>query len=195
MLLTHMRQRLLLASTFEHAIHIILDDVIALHGAEFGNVQLPIGDELAIVAQRGLSAEFLALFRRVRASDGCACGRALRLGEMVVIPDVEKDPEFAAFLTDAKRAGFRAVQSTPFRTADGRLLGVVSTHFAQVHQPTPIETQALKTYGTIAAEHALRLVGGADLTAKAEDMSEALYARIIGPGSTHPAAGRLDAAT
>jgi GAF domain-containing protein len=180
-MLAQMTQRLRQKRTFEGAIQTILDDAVALHGAEYGNVQLPIGDELVIVAQRGLSAPFLEVFRRVKKDDGCACGRALRLGLSVVIPDVDKDAEFAAFRNDAKIAGFRAVQTTPLFTGDGNLLGLVSTHFAHVHEPTPIEMQTLKAYGVAAAEHAFKLLGQTPLGAKAEQMSETLYAGISEP--------------
>ncbi|HEX4555841.1 MAG TPA: GAF domain-containing protein [Xanthobacteraceae bacterium] len=174
-MLTQMTLRLLQKRTFEEAIHVILNDVIALHGAEFGNVQLPIGDELVIAAQVGLSKRFLKAFRRVRKDDGCACGRALRLGAPVVVADVEKDIEYAAFVKDARRAGYRAVQTTPFFTRSGNLVGLVSTHFAQAHEPTPIEMQTLKTYGGVAAEHAYRLLGDVALATKAEQMSGKLY--------------------
>lgn len=59
MLASQMTQRLLLSRTFEGTVQTILDDVIALLGAEYGNVQLSIGDELVIAAQRGLPADFL----------------------------------------------------------------------------------------------------------------------------------------
>src|SRR5512139_2273541 len=115
-ILTHMTRRLVWNRDFEGVIQTILDDTIALLGAEYGNVQLPIGEELAIAAQRGLSADFLKTFWRVQRDDGSACGRALRLGAPVVIPDIEKDADFAAFRRDARHAGFRAVQSTPMLT-------------------------------------------------------------------------------
>ncbi len=38
--------------------------------------------------------------------------------------------------------------------AHGNLLGIVSTHFANVHEPTPIEMNTLKAYAVIAAEYA-----------------------------------------
>ena len=57
-MLEQMRGRLRAKKTFETAIEGILDDVVALHGAEFGDVQLPIGNELVIVAQRGLRPNF-----------------------------------------------------------------------------------------------------------------------------------------
>jgi GAF domain-containing protein len=183
MLASQMTQRLILSTTFEEAVHIVLDDVIALLGAEYGNVQLSIGDELVIAAQRGLSADFLKTFRRVKKDDGSACGRALRLGETVIIRDVENDPEFAAVCPDAKKAGFRSVQSTPFITKDGNVLGMVSTHFAHVHEPTPIEMQTLKTYSVVAAEHLHKLLGDVPLATKAKQMSDELYSRTSGQQS------------
>jgi GAF domain-containing protein len=174
-MLAQMTMRLLQKRTFEEAVHVILDDAIALHGAEFGNVQLPIGEELVIAAQVGLSKPFLKAFRRVKKDDGCACGRALRLGAPVIVADVEKDIEYAAFVKDARRAGYRAVQTTPLFTRNGNLMGLVSTHFAQAHEPTPIEMQTLKAYGGVAAEHAYRLLGDVALATKAEQMNDKLY--------------------
>ncbi len=180
-ILRHMTRRLVQNRAFEGVIQTILDDVIALLGAEYGNVQLPIGEELAIVAQRGLSADFLKTFWRVKKDDGSACGRALRLGIPVIIPDIEKDADFAVFRRDARRAGFRAVQSTPMVTREGAWLGIVSTHFANVHQPTPIEMNTLQAYGVIAAEYAYMVLDEsyASLATKAEQMSTKLYARTL----------------
>jgi GAF domain-containing protein len=179
MLASQMTRRLRETCTFKGAIQTILDDVIALLGAEYGNIQLSIGDELAIVAQRGLSADFLRTFRRVKKDDGSACGQALRLGGTVIIRDVETDLEFAAFRPDAKRAGFRSVQSTPIFTRDGDLMGMVSTHFANVHEPTELEMRTLKTYSVAAAEHLHQLLGDVPLAIKAKQMSDELYARIF----------------
>ena len=96
----------------------------------------------------------------------------------MVIRDVEEDEEFSAFLKDARAAAFRAVQSTPFFTSDGLLLGIVSTHFASVHEPTLIEIKTLQSYSVVAAEHAYQLLGSETLATKAEQMSEALYASM-----------------
>jgi GAF domain-containing protein len=178
-MLSGLRKRLHASRTFEEAIETILDDTISLHGAEYGNVQLPIGDELVIVAQRGLAAPFLKAFQRVNKNDGCACGRALQLRRTVVVSDVEDDVDFAGFLKNARNAGFRAVQSTPLFTSDELLLGIVSTHFANVHEPTPIELKTLQSYSLIAAEHAYRLLGNAMLGDKAKQMNTALYASIL----------------
>lgn len=62
MLLVRMTERLVRCDTFEHAIWIMLDDAIALLGAEYENVQRLIGDQLVISAQRGLLPDFLKAF-------------------------------------------------------------------------------------------------------------------------------------
>ena len=191
-MLLPLSKRLYAAHTFEEAINTILDDTIALLGAEYGDVQLPVGDELAIVAQRGLSERFLLAFRRVSKSDNCACGRALRFRKTVVVTDVEKDADFAAFLEDARDAGFRSVQSTPFFTSDGLLLGMVSTHFVNAHEPTAIELETLQSYSIVASEHIYRLLGNELLGTKAEKMSEALYAAALRPAGMRPAGLRAD---
>jgi len=177
-MLAQLTQRLLSTRTFETAVQTILDDVVALHGAEYGNVQLPLRDELVIVAQRGLSAPFLKAFRRVKADDGCACGRALRLGKPVVVVDVDKDPEYAPFRKDAKSAGYRSVQSTPLMANKRRLVGIVSTLFAQVYEPTAIEMEVLSTYSAIAAEHLRTLIADGTLAERAKQMNEILYREL-----------------
>lgn len=175
-MLAQMTRRLKAEATFEGAIEVALDDVIALHGAEYGNFQLPIGEDLAIVAQRGHPVAFLRAFRRVRSNYGCACGRALRYRAPVVIHDVEVDREYAPYRDLAKTAGYRAVQTTPLFTEDGALLGLISTHFANPHDPTPIEMETLREYSVIAAEYLFACLGDTRLATKAEQMSEKLFA-------------------
>ena len=69
----------------------------------------------------------------------------------------------------------------PMITGNGNLLGIVSTHFANVHAPTPIEMQTLQRYGRVAAEYGFMLLDEsyASLAAKAEQMSSELYARTL----------------
>ena len=173
-----MAERLYAEKTFEGAITRMLHDVVALHGAEFGDVQLPIDAELVIVAQTGLDASFLRAFMRVDRDDGSACGRALRERRTVVISDVECDPEYEAFRPDARKAGYRAVQTTPLFASDGNLIGMVSTLFARVHEPTPIEMETLMGYSVRAADYLQKLLKGATLRSKAAEMNSRLCAQF-----------------
>ena len=177
-MLEQMTQRLLARRTFESAAEAVLNDVVALHGAEYGDLQLVVGDELVIVAQQGLSDAFLRAFRRVRKTDGCACGRAWRTGTTVVVADVTKDVDYAGNRGDAAAAGYRAVQSTPIVTRDGTMLGLISTLFVNAHEPTPIEMETLARYSRVAADHLAALLGRDTLARKAMQMSDALYAAV-----------------
>jgi GAF domain-containing protein len=178
-MLEQMAHRLLAQRTFEAAVETLLNDVVALHGAEYGDLQLLAGDDLVIVAQRGLTRPFLETFRRVNRGHNSACGRALRFGHTVVVADVAKDVDYAGLRDTAHLAGYRAVQSTPIVARDGTSLGVVSTMFVNVHAPTPIEIETLGQYCELAADYLLRLLAGQSLAAKAERMSRVLYAAEV----------------
>jgi GAF domain-containing protein len=176
-MLDQMTARLAGKRKFEDAAIGILDDVIALHGAEFGDLQLLSGEELVIVAQRGLPADFLEVFLRVDCADGTACGRALRGRQPVVISDVETDPEYIEFRAIAHVAGYRSVQSTPLVTSSGKVIGIVSTLFTGVHEPTPIEMETLAQYSIAAADRLTRLLANQPLGTKAEAMSARMLAK------------------
>jgi len=178
-MLEQMSQRLQTQRSFEAAVETLLNDVVALHGAEYGDLQLLVGDDLVVVAQRGLTAAFLRTFRRVGKADGSTCGRALRSGRTVVVADVMADPGYAALRDEAAAAGYRAVQSTPLTTSRGRVLGMVSTLFANAHEPTPIELDTLARYSRVAADYLEELLDGETLAAEAQRMHEALYADAV----------------
>jgi DNA-binding response OmpR family regulator/signal transduction histidine kinase len=129
-----------------------LDEMLAaainLLNAQKGNIQMLEHDHLRLTigAQRGFGKEFLDFFRQVTASDDSACGRALRAGERVIVEDVEADESFAPLRPIARRAGFKAVISTPLIGADGTFLGVLSIHFGAAHRPSKADLQRLDLY-------------------------------------------------
>jgi GAF domain-containing protein len=168
-----MSDRLEAEGTFEGAVRTIVRDVVALQGAEYGDVQLLMNGDLVVVAEVGLTAEFLKTFMVVKSTDGCACGRALRERKSIVIEDVERDADYAIFRSDARAAGYRGVQSTPLTTSEGQVIGVISTLFANPHVPTQIEMVTLKSYAIRAADR-LKALGGGSLEAKVECMSAEL---------------------
>jgi GAF domain-containing protein len=106
-----------------------LEGAISMVEADFGNIQLVDEDgSLRIAAQLGFDEDFLDHFARV-SGDSSACGRAASSHAQTVIPDVQRDADFAPHRKIAAASGFRAVSSTPLIGAGGRLLGVVSTHY------------------------------------------------------------------
>src|SRR5262249_12960366 len=69
------------------------------------------------------------MIRHLKKDNGFSCDRAQRDGQSIVVADVEKEPDYALYRNAVKEAGFRSVQSTPFVTEDGKLIGIVTVHF------------------------------------------------------------------
>ncbi len=145
--------RLLASTELQPLLDEALGAIIALQGADFGNVQLynPESQALEIVAHHGFPPDFLDYFSRVH-EDSAACGRALRQGERVIIEDVETDPGFAPHRQIAASTGFRAVQSTPLFDRSGEVFGMVSTHFRRPHRPSERDLRLTDLYARQAAE-------------------------------------------
>ena len=132
----------------------VLDAAMAVQHADFGNVQLYDHETgtLKIVAHRGFSQEFLDYFKTVDASDGSACGQALKENARVIIEDVLVDPSFEPHRAVAAAAGFRAVQSTPLvEPYTGARVGMLSTHFSGRHRPPDRDLSLTDHYANQAA--------------------------------------------
>ena len=133
----------------------ILDVAIEITDADMGNIQLlePRSGALKIVAQRGFESEFLEFFDSVH-EGVAACGKAMELGERVIVEDVATSPIFAG--TRAREvvlsAGARAVQSTRLVSRSGRLVGVFSTHYRKPHRPTERQLTLLDLLARQAAD-------------------------------------------
>jgi GAF domain-containing protein len=124
-----------------------LNDIVALHGAEFGNIRLCDGQGgLVMVAQTRLSQDFAASLGRVDFGSGTACARAAQQGRIVFVADIREDAHFAPFLSCAREAPFKSVLSAPFVTSAGRCLGVASAHFANGYRPSRVELESLESY-------------------------------------------------
>ena len=116
----------------------IVDVAIAISNADFGNIQLldAKSSDLKIRAHRGLPQWWLDFWDRTHLGQG-ACGTALGRGERVIVEDVEQSPIFRGTpaLEMQRRAGVRAVQSTPIFSRSGKPVGIFSTHYKKPHRP------------------------------------------------------------
>ncbi|WP_437587625.1 chemotaxis protein CheB [Sorangium sp. So ce1000] len=132
----------------------ILDAAIAVSGADFGNMQLlaRASGELVLGAHRGLPAFWVEFWDHAVEGQG-ACGTALERKERVIVEDVEASPIFAGnpALEVHRKAGVRAVQSTPLMSRAGEPLGMLSTHY---RAPTRPSDRALRLLDLIARQAA-----------------------------------------
>jgi two-component sensor histidine kinase len=94
--------------------------------------------ELQMLASRGLPPEGVRFWEWVRADSGCTCGEVLRTGKRAIAEDVA-NCAFMAGKPDRDvllAAGIQAGQSTPLITRSGKLVGMISTHWAKPHRPS-----------------------------------------------------------
>jgi signal transduction histidine kinase len=117
----------------------IVDAAIAMSGAAFGNVQLldPASGDLKIAAHRGFPPWWVEYWDRVTTGHG-VCVTALGQRTRVIVEDVEQSPIFRGTpaLAIQRRAGVRAVQSTPLIGRGGEPIGMLSTHYRQPTRPS-----------------------------------------------------------
>ena len=147
MLLQPMLHRLRDASGLREQLRTALNDVVALHGAERGNLQLMDAERhLVIVEQRGLPEAFLKALGRLSLDCGSVCARAVGALETVCVPDIETDEEFAHLRAIARTVPFRSVISAPILAPGQEVVGAVSVHFANRFEPTRLELDSLAAY-------------------------------------------------
>jgi PAS domain S-box-containing protein len=141
-----------LASLYER----VLEAAISLMSAEMGSMQKydPEQDQLRLLAWRGFRAESVASWEEINRDSATSCGMALLLGRRVIVPDIESSELMAgsADLDACRRAGIRAMHSTPLVSRSGRLLGMISTHWGQPHCPTEHDLRTLDVLARQAAD-------------------------------------------
>jgi len=119
-----------------------------------GNIQLYKADteQLRILVHQGYDAGFLEYFAERGSPLGC--GLAAKRRERVACENLEADPawrgteELRVMLDD----GIRAFQSSPLVSRDGRLLGVLNTHFISPHKLVDREPRHLDLLARMAAD-------------------------------------------
>src|SRR5262245_11786888 len=134
----------------------VLDAAIALMSADMGSMQTfhPEQGELRLLAWRGFHPESAAFWERVHLDSASTCGVALSAGRRVMVPDTEAC-DFMVGTSDLdayRRSNIRAVQSTPLVARSGWLLGMISTHWREPHQPTERALRSLDVLARQAAD-------------------------------------------
>ena len=144
----------------------VLQTATAIEGAAMGLLSLCDEDDrvLKVGASLGFSADVLKLIERVPAGGG-ACGTAYQRRRRIIVEDVESDPLFESYRDAARRAGFRAVHSTPLMTRTGQIVGVLSTHFHMPRRPTEREIYLLD----LCARQAVDFIENARLYAQLQE--------------------------
>ena len=113
----------------------VLDIAIGITGADMGTVQRfeERDDCLRLVASRGISSQAVDFFAIVRRNTNTTCAAAFTQRMRVFVEDISTSYLFVGTreLDILTAGGIVAAQSTPLITSNGRLRGVITTHFRE----------------------------------------------------------------
>ena len=131
----------------------VLDAAVLVDDAIGGSIQMATGpaDSLRIIESRGLTPEYFERYLVLGATAGTSCVQSWLERRRIVVRDVLSDTTFEPHRAAAKKAGYRAVQSTPLVDSEFRTVGILSTYFASPHHPEPKSLGAIDRYCRLAA--------------------------------------------
>jgi two-component sensor histidine kinase len=138
----------------------IVDAAMAITQSQFGTMQILRKSEdgaehgLQLLTSRGLSPQDRSVWEWVTPTALSSCTQALKFGRRAIIEDFESWGEIAGTsdLMAFQRAGIRSAQTTPLVSRDGTLLGMISTHWDQPHQPSKRDLRLLDILARQAAD-------------------------------------------
>ena len=110
--------------------------------------------QLRLLAFRGFKPEAAAFWDYVSATGKSTCAMCLNTRERVFVSDVERSEILAASEDQSMylAAGIRSVQTTPLISGRGRLVGMLSTHWATRHEPMDRELRNLDILARLTAD-------------------------------------------
>lgn len=120
----------------------IIDEAVAIMGSQYATIQklYPDGrgnEKLRIVASHGFTPEAQKYWEWVYHYTGSSCGEALRTRRRVIIPDYRtcEFMRYAPTLPVFIEGGVLAAQTTPLFSQEGKMVGMMSTHWSNPHTP------------------------------------------------------------
>lgn len=158
----------------------IVDAAVSITRSQFGTMQLlcPLGDpsghggELNLLCSRGLPPEAIGFWQWVSPKARSSCVMALKTGRRAIIPDYEEWDEIAGTedLLAFRRTGIRSAQTTPLLSRNGNLLGMISTHWSEPHQPSERDLRLLDILARQAADILERTIAEEALRAREQEL-------------------------
>ena len=123
----------------------LVDAAIALVHSDMASIQLyhPEKKQLELLAYKGFHPESAAHWKWINTDSKSVCSVAMSNGERSIVSDLEKEELTAKTggLNYYQLSGIRAMQSTPLISRSGDLIGMISTHWREPHQPSERKLQ------------------------------------------------------
>jgi signal transduction histidine kinase/PAS domain-containing protein len=159
----------------------LLDAAMTIMGSNMASMQVlyPSQGKLRLLAWKGFDP---ASWEWVGVDSDSSCGAALGTGQRVIVPDIETcdfilgTPSFDAYC----KSGIRAMQSTPLLSRSGQMLGMISTHWREPHQPAERDLHLLDVLARQTADLIERAQTQEALSESKEQLHMALSAGKFG---------------
>jgi len=168
----------------ELVLDLILEAARMLMRADCASIQMfdAKREQLVLLGAHGFHEESAAFWMRVEAGSRSTCGAALAHRERVIIEDLEASTFVAGTgdLDAYRKSGIRAVQSTPLVARSSRMLGMISTHWRDVHAPSERDLRLFDVLARQAADVLERTQAAADLRGSERRLGAVLHALPIG---------------
>lgn len=134
----------------------ILETAIAVMCSDMGSIHMLDSDtnELRLLASKGFHPLSAAFWQKVAVESSSSGTVALRQKERVIVPDVETCDWMTGTrdLDEFRRSGICAMQSTPLVSRSGRVVGMISTHWREYHEPPETQLHLLEVLARQAAD-------------------------------------------
>jgi two-component sensor histidine kinase/CheY-like chemotaxis protein len=160
----------------------IVDAAVAITGSQFGTMQLLLppddpsghGGELQLLSSRALPPEAVGFWQWVSPKAYSSCTQALKFGRRAIIPDFEAWDDIAGTedLLAFRRTGIRSAQTTPLLSRSGHLLGMISTHWSEPHEPSERDLRLLDILARQAADLLERMIADEAVRAREQELAE-----------------------
>jgi PAS domain S-box-containing protein len=110
--------------------------------------------ELHLLAHLGFSPAAAQFWEWIGVESHTTCAAAMRTRQRVIVSDVEQCDDLVGTddLAMFRETGIRATQTTPLLSRDGLLMGMISTHWGEPHQPSERELRQLDILARQAAD-------------------------------------------
>ncbi|HEY1140834.1 MAG TPA: ATP-binding protein, partial [Lysobacter sp.] len=132
----------------------IIDAACVIMHSQFASLQMRHGSRLQLLAHHGFTPRAIEAWRWLDASSSTSCGQALDTGRRVIYADVRAVPDELGVehLEQYRETGIVAIQTTPLKSRSGRVVGMLSTHWAHPHHPSEHELRLLDILARLAAD-------------------------------------------
>lgn len=121
----------------------ILEAARVMMRSDFASIQMLVHErnELLLLNHIGFAPESAEHWKWVSLAETTSCGVAMSSDERIIIPDAEAWDLIVGTedLEHYRLSGIRAMQSTQLVSRSGRLIGMISTHWRDVHEPSARE--------------------------------------------------------